>query len=70
MADSDKVKVELKKADPEPKKRYKALVGINYPDPRPGKPEKRANAGDEVNDLPKAAIPGLLDIKAIEEIKK
>lgn len=39
---------------------YKILAGINYP------PNKRAEIGDIVTDLPGAAIKNLLEIKAIE----
>ena len=45
---------------------YEVLVGINYP------PNKRAEAGDIVSDLPKDSIPSLLDsgiIKAVSTKK-
>jgi hypothetical protein len=39
---------------------YRALVGINYP------PNKRAEPGDVVSDLPEAAAKTLLEVGAIE----
>jgi hypothetical protein len=39
---------------------YEVLVGINYP------PNKRAEAGDIVSDLPKDSIPSLMDAGIIK----
>ena len=41
---------------------YKVLQGIDYP------PNKRAEAGDIVSDLPKESISWLIDAGAIERI--
>jgi hypothetical protein len=43
---------------------YKVNIGINYP------PNKRAEAGDVVTDLPAASIKGLLDAGVIEKAGK
>lgn len=42
---------------------YKVLQGIDYP------PNKRAEAGQVVSDLPKDAIPWLLESNVIERIE-
>lgn len=58
--------------DPKPKKdalkSYRALVGINYPDPKKPGSEKRIEAGAVVNDLPPKSLSWLLESKAIEEV--
>lgn len=41
---------------------YKVLAGIDYP------PNKRAEAGDYVSDLPKDSIPWLLESGVIERV--
>jgi hypothetical protein len=41
---------------------YKVLIGLSYP------PDKRAEAGDIVDDLPSKSIKWLLDNGHIEEI--
>ncbi|ALY09588.1 hypothetical protein SALGADO_63 [Arthrobacter phage Salgado] len=43
---------------------YKVNIGINYP------PNKRAEPGDVVRDLPSASIKGLLDAGVIEPVGK
>jgi hypothetical protein len=43
---------------------YKVNIGINYP------PNKRAEAGDVVHDLPPASIKGLLESGVIEKAGK
>lgn len=43
---------------------YKVNIGINYP------PNKRAEPGDVVRDLPPASIKGLLESGVIEEAGK
>lgn len=40
--------------------KYKILVGLNYP------PDKRAEPGDIVDDIPKRSIPWLLEQGHIE----
>ena len=40
--------------------KYKILVGLNYP------PDKRAEPGDIVDDIPKRSIPWLLEQGYIE----
>ena len=40
---------------------YKVLVGINY-----GKPEKRVEAGDLVDDIPVKSLPWLLEQGIVE----
>lgn len=40
--------------------RYRVLVGLNYP------PDRRAEAGDLVEDIPGSSIPGLLESGYIE----
>lgn len=47
------------------KRRYRAVVGLNYP-PNNKPPAVRAEPGDVVDDLPPKAIPGLLEVGAIE----
>jgi len=42
-------------------KKYEVLAGIDYP------PNKRAEAGDLVSDLPETAIPWLLSSGIIKE---
>ena len=42
-------------------KMYEVLAGIDYP------PNKRAEAGDQVSDLPESAIPWLLSSGIIKE---
>jgi len=42
--------------------KYRVLTGINYP------PDKRAEPGDIVTDLPAKSIPWLIDNKAIEVV--
>jgi hypothetical protein len=44
--------------------RYRVLQGIDYP------PNKRAEAGDTVEDLPAASIKWLTEIGAIEDANK
>ena len=44
--------------------RYRVLTGIDYP------PNKRAEAGDIVDDLPAASIKWLLDSGIIEDTNK
>ena len=44
--------------------RYRVLKGIDYP------PNKRAEVGDSVDDLPANAIKWLLEIEAIEDSSK
>lgn len=45
-------------------KKYRAIVGLNY-----GKPERRVEAGEIVDDLPSTAIKPLLKRNAIEEVE-
>lgn len=52
---------------PTPKK-YLVNVGMNWPG-ADGEDERRAEAGDEVDDLPEEAIPGLLKAGYIEHVK-
>lgn len=40
--------------------KYRVLVGIDYP------PDRRAEAGDEVADLPAQSVKWLLELGAIE----
>ena len=40
---------------------YRVLQGIDYP------PNKRAEAGDVVNDLPASSVKWLLEVGAIED---
>lgn len=48
-------------------KQYRALVGLDYP--RGGRgPDRRAEPGDVVDDLPKTSVPWLLEQGAIEEV--
>lgn len=42
---------------------YRVLVGLNYP------PERRAEPGEVVQDLPKASVPWLLEQGYIEVVK-
>ncbi len=44
--------------------KYRVLVGLNYPTPRG---EKRAEAGDVVDDLPKKSLEWLLRQGHVEE---
>lgn len=44
--------------------RYRVLTGIDYP------PNKRAEAGDLVDDLPPTSVKWLLEVGAIEETGK
>lgn len=49
-------------------KEYRALNGMNYPDPaRPGK-EKRVERGDMVKDMPESAIAEALAHGDIEKM--
>lgn len=48
-------------------KAYRVEVGISYPPKRGKGPERRAEPGDLVTDLPASAIPGLLDQGAISD---
>lgn len=51
-------------------KKYRVLVGMNYPDPSSEDgAEKRAEIGDVIDDLPAEAIKGLLKAEAIEHVK-
>lgn len=50
-----------------PRKRYRALVGLNYP-PNGKGTECRAEPGDVVNDLPADAIADLLQDGSIAEL--
>ncbi len=43
---------------------YRVLQGIDYP------PNKRAEAGDVVNDLPASSVKWLLEVGAIEDASK
>lgn len=43
--------------------KYRCLTGINYP------PNKRAEAGDVVDDLPSNSIRWLIDCDAIERVE-
>jgi hypothetical protein len=47
--------------------RYLVKVGINYP-PKPGAPEKRAEPGEYVDDIPASAVAWLLECDAIEKV--
>lgn len=48
-------------------KQYRVLVGLDYP--RGGRgPDRRAEPGDVVDDLPKTSVPWLLEQGAIEEV--
>lgn len=49
---------------PSTKPTYRVNVGINYP------PNKRAEAGDEVKDLPHGSITSLLKLGVIEKVEK
>ena len=63
-------------------KRYRVLVGLNYPTapavikrlaagekiPAADRHEKRAEVGDIVSDIPSVSIPGLLEAHMIEEV--
>lgn len=44
---------------------YRVLMGLTY-----GKESKRAEPGDVVADLPKSAIPWLLECGAIEAVEE
>lgn len=45
----------------EPRTKYKVLVGLDYGD-------KRAEAGDVVDDLPTKSVEWLLESRCIEEV--
>jgi len=45
------------------KKQYRVLVGMNYP------PDRRAEPGDIVDDIPPGSLGWLLDAGAVEEVK-
>ncbi|MGC5330993.1 hypothetical protein [Micromonospora sp. DT62] len=47
-------------------KKYRVLVGLNYP--TKGNKEKRAEPGQSVSDLPEKSIPELIDLGYIEEV--
>lgn len=47
------------------KKKYRVLIGINYPDGDGG--EIRAEPGDLVSDIPERSIHGLVKTGAIED---
>lgn len=47
---------------------YRVLVGLNYPSAKPGEPEKRAEVGDIVSDLPSRYVRGLLERGRVEEV--
>jgi hypothetical protein len=49
-------------------KKYRVLVGMNWPG-ADGEDERRAEIGDEVDDLPEGSIEGLLAAGAIEHVK-
>jgi hypothetical protein len=44
--------------------KYKVLVGLDYP------PDKRAEPGDVVDDLPRQSIPWLLEQGYIEMVEE
>lgn len=44
------------------KSQYKVLTGIDYP------PNKRAEAGDIVDDIPKSSVSWLIEAGAIERV--
>lgn len=44
--------------------KYRVLMGINYP------PNKRAEPGEIVSDLPITSIPWLIDNKVIELVQE
>ncbi len=46
------------------KLKFTVLVGINYP------PDRRAEMGDVVDDIPAASVPWLLEQGLIEPAKK
>lgn len=48
--------------------RYRALVGINYPHPKPGKPEIRVEAGEEAKLFPSSKVEALLAAGVLEEV--
>ncbi|HZN76027.1 MAG TPA: hypothetical protein VFC00_30720 [Micromonosporaceae bacterium] len=48
-------------------KRYRVLVGINYPPKGKGDTEKRAEPGDVVDDLPPGVVKVWLEQGVIEE---
>lgn len=48
---------------------YLAKVGLNYPDPQNPGQEKRAEAGERCDDLPKDSIGWLLEQGYIEKVK-
>lgn len=62
-------KVSIEKAKPKKGlKSYRALVGLQYPDPKKPGSEKRIEAGTVTDDIPPKSLPWLLSSKAIEEV--
>lgn len=51
------------------RKRYRALVGLNYPQNGKG-PERRAEPGDIIDDLPAKSVPWLLEDGSIAEVEE
>ncbi len=62
-------KVSIEKAKPKKGlKSYRALTGLQYPDPKKPGSEKRVEAGTITNDIPPKSISWLLSSNAIEEV--
>jgi hypothetical protein len=53
-----------------PTKKYRVMIGINYPSEVGAGPEVRAEIGDIVDDIPKGAIGWMLDQGIIEEVRQ